>query len=289
MSLIEVDAAWVRPRLPVRKPDSNKGTYGRVLVIGGCENYIGAPALSALAAYRVGAGLVTLCVPDVIKPIVAQSCREATFISFDVSEVAALKGVTAVVIGPGMGQSAGARAFHQAYFAAPLAVPHVIDADALNLLAPLSKHHAKLPKHTVITPHPGEMSRLTERSTAEVQASRVAVAQESAQHWGCVVLLKGAGTIVAAPDTAAARLSFANPAMAVAGTGDVLAGTIGGFLAQGLSPSDAAVCGAFVHGSAGDQWRRLHGDAGLLASDLLPLLPDVLRSTVNNLDAASEA
>src|SRR5689334_22748858 len=125
MSVVEVDAAWVRPRLPLRRPDSNKGTYGRVLVIGGSENYIGAPALSALAAYRVGAGLVTVCVPDVIKPMVAQSCREATFIPFDVAEIAALSGVSAVVIGPGLGQLPAARAFHEAYFAAPLDVPHV--------------------------------------------------------------------------------------------------------------------------------------------------------------------
>jgi NAD(P)H-hydrate epimerase len=280
MSLIEVDAAWVRPRLPVRTPDSNKGTYGRVLVIGGSDNYIGAPALSALAAYRVGAGLVTLCVPHAIKSIVAQSCREATFISFDVAEVATLTGVKAVVIGPGLGQSTSARAFHQAYFAAPLDVPHVIDADALNLLAPLAEHASQLPKQVVITPHPGEMSRLTQRSTADIQANRAQIAHEHARQWGCVVLLKGAGTLVAAPDEDTAQLPFANPAMAVAGTGDVLAGAIGGLLAQGLAPFDAAICGAFVHGTAGDHWRLAHGDAGLLASDLLDLLPDVLHRVV---------
>lgn len=282
MNVIEADASWVQPRLPIRQPDGNKGTFGRVLVIGGSENYIGAPALSALAAYRVGAGLVTLCVPEVIKPIVAQSCREATFVAFDVAEIAALLGVTAVVIGPGLGQSPAARAFHEAYFAAPLDVPHVIDADALNLLAPLSVHQARLPKHAVITPHPGEMSRLTQRSTAEVQASRLDLANDYARQWGCVVLLKGAETIVAAPDGELARLPFTNPAMAVAGTGDVLAGAIGGFLAQGLSLFKAAVCGGFVHGTAGDEWRRIHGDAGLLASDLLPMLPDVLNRVRNN-------
>lgn len=282
MSLIEVDAKWVRPRLPIRKPDSNKGTYGRVLVIGGSDNYIGAPALAALAAYRVGAGLVTVCVPDAIKPIVAQSCREVTFIPFDVNEARSLTGVKAVVIGPGLGQLPAARAFHEAYFAAPLEVPHVIDADALNLLAPLSAHHSQLPKHTVITPHPGEMSRLTHLSVTDIQANRVAVARDYADQWGCAVLLKGAGTIVAAPGEEIARLPFANPAMAVAGTGDVLAGAIGGFLAQGLWPFDAAISGAFIHGTAGDHWRGMHGDAGLLASDLLPLLPDVLRNIVRD-------
>ena len=280
MQTNHIDAAWVQPRLPRRLPDSNKGTYGRVLVIGGSENYIGAPALAALAAYRAGAGLVTLCVPAVVKPIAAQLCPEATFLPFEVSEVAALRSVQAVVLGPGMGQSKAASQFHRAYLSAPLDAPHLIDADALNLLAPLDAHKAQLPAQTIITPHPGEMSRLTERTTKDVQADRVGIATRSAAAWGCVVLLKGAGTIVAAPNAESngtpAQLAFANPAMAVAGMGDVLSGVIGGLLAQGLTPFDAAVCGAFLHGAAGDRWRQTNGDAGLLASDLLVYLPRVL-------------
>jgi ADP-dependent NAD(P)H-hydrate dehydratase / NAD(P)H-hydrate epimerase len=267
---------WVRARLPIRKTDSNKGTHGRVLVIGGCENYVGAPAFAALSAYRVGAGLVTLCVPDAIKPIVAMLCPEATFIRFRVEEIKALPNVGAVLVGPGLGQADEALALLTGYLTSPLAVPHLVDADALNLLA---QHRSTLlaPRSTILTPHPGEMARLADVTIAEVQAHREETAQGYAQTHGQVVVLKGAGTLIAAPNQLAVQLPFANPALAVAGTGDVLAGAIAGLLAQGLDLFAAAACGAYVHGLAGERWREQHGEAGLLASDLLPLLPDVLR------------
>lgn len=275
MSLIS--AEWIRARLPIRKADSNKGTYGRVLVIGGCENYVGAPGLAALSAYRAGAGLVTLCVPDAIKPIVAMLCPEATFIRFRIEEIEASNGVSVVLVGPGLGQGDEALALLTGYLASPLKVPHVLDADALNLMM---QHRATLhaPPATLITPHPGEMARLAAVTIDEVQAHREETAQRYAQSHQQVVVLKGADTVIAAPHQPCAQLSFANPALAVAGTGDVLAGAIAGLLAQGSDLFEAAVCGAYVHGLAGERWRDQHGDAGLLASDLLPLLPGVLHT-----------
>ncbi len=266
----------VRTRLPVRRLDANKGTHGRVLIIGGSVNYIGAPAMAALAAYRVGAGLVTLAVPDEIKPIVANLCPEATFLARDLDALQAEKNISAVVFGPGLGQLPDARAFFSLYIRNPLPVPHVMDADALNMLAPLLGPH--LPTSTVLTPHPGEMARLTQLSVADIQANRLLHASHAAEIWDCVLLLKGANTVIAAKASEPVLLPFSNPAMAVAGTGDVLAGCIGGFLAQGISAHDAAICGAFVHGQAGEIWREQFGDAGLLASDLLTLLPGVIRS-----------
>ena len=265
----------VRKRLPVRRVDANKGTHGRVLVIGGSSNFMGAPALSALAAYRVGAGLVTLCVPGDIKAIVAGMCPEATFLPFDPAECHAQDNVKAVVIGPGMGQSDAARRMLLDYLHEPLIAPHVIDADALNMLAPMDA--PRLPAGTVLTPHVGEMSRLSGQSISELQANRVMHSTYYAQMWGCILVLKGAETIIAAPSTTPAILPFANPALAVAGTGDVLTGCIAGLLAQGLAPIDAAMCGAYLHGGAGQMWREQYGDAGLLASDLLMLLPSIIK------------
>lgn len=265
----------VRKRLPVRRADANKGSHGRVLVIGGSSNFIGAAALAGIAAYRVGAGLVTLCVPDDIKPIVAGMCPEATFLHFEAAECHALDNVKAVVLGPGMSQSDSARKLLTEYMREPLQTPHVLDADALNMLAPMDA--PQLPNGTVLTPHLGEMSRLTGQSLSELQANRLLHATYYAQMWGCILVLKGAETIIAAPSTTPAILPFANPALAVAGTGDVLSGCIGGLLAQGLAPIDAAICGAYVHGSAGQMWSDQYGDAGLLASDILMLLPTVLK------------
>ena len=264
----------VRKRLPVRRADANKGTHGRVLVIGGSSNFIGAPALTGIAAYRVGAGLVTLCVPADVKPIVAGMCPEVTFLPFEAVECQAQENVKAVVIGPGMGQSDAARRMLTEYLNDPLPAPHIIDADALNLLSPMDA--PRLPAGTVLTPHPGEMSRMSGQSVSELQANRVLHATYYAQMWNCILLLKGAETIIAAPATTPAILPFANAALAVAGTGDVLAGCIGGLLSQGLAPIDAAMCGAYLHGSAGQMWREQYGDAGLLASDLLMLLPSIL-------------
>jgi NAD(P)H-hydrate epimerase len=271
-----ITSDWVRARLPIRKPDSNKGTHGRVLVIGGCENYIGAPAFAALAAYRVGAGLVTLCVPDVVKPIVAQLCPEATFVPFRIEEFKSLAGISVVLIGPGLGQSDEARALFTNYLAAPLPLPHVLDADALNLLAQ-SRSTLHAPPSAILTPHPGEMARLANTTVDAVQANREDMARAYAEKHQHVVLLKGAATLIAAPNQPTAQLSFANPALAVAGTGDVLAGAIAGLLSQGLSPFDAAACGAYLHGLAGERWRIQNGDAGLLARELLPILPAVLQ------------
>jgi NAD(P)H-hydrate epimerase len=249
------------------------------LVIGGCESYVGAPAFSAIAAYRVGAGLVTLCVPDAVKPIVAMLCPEATFVPFHIEAIKALTHVNAVLFGPGLGQSEEALALLTAYLASPLNAQHLFDADALNLMA---QHRDTLrpPRLSILTPHAGEMARLIGDTTAfEVQRNREVIAAGYASGHDVIVVLKGAHTLVAAPEPPRIKLPFANPALAVAGTGDVLAGAIAGLLSQGLSPFDAAACGAYLHGKAGERWRKQNGDAGLLARELLPLLPEVLHAT----------
>ena len=283
------DDERVRALLPSRKLDSNKGSHGRAVVAGGSSDYIGAPIMSAMAAYRIGAGLVALAVPDEVKAAAAQALREAIFVSRNANVatslldfVSKIKDGAAVLIGPGLGLSEATTAFvdtltrETGLRALPLK-GLVCDADALNTLAKMPGWAALLPPLTVLTPHAGEMSRLTDMTIAEVQADRIGNALRFSRKWGHVVLLKGAYTVIASPDGRGAVLPFANSAMATAGTGDVLAGCIVGLLAQGMPPFEAAVCGGYLHGAAGERWRARHGDAGLLAGDLLPLLPDVMR------------
>ncbi|HEY3343109.1 MAG TPA: NAD(P)H-hydrate dehydratase, partial [Anaerolineae bacterium] len=288
------DDTFLRAHLPRRAPDANKGSYGKVLVIGGCIDYSGAPALAAEAAYRVGAGLVTLAVPRSIQLTTSILCREATFVTLHGTTdslspdalgrleqaVQGLDSRHAIIIGPGMGQDKPVKPFLEGL----LDLVHrkaggarvVLDADALNQLSSMPDWPALLPPHSILTPHPGEMARLTGLSVNEVQANRIGLALESAKRWGHIVLLKGAFSIAAFPDNRALVLPYANSALAVAGTGDVLTGCIAGMLAQGLTSEDAAICGAYLHARAGERWREQHGEAGLLAGDLLSLLPEVL-------------
>jgi len=270
---MEITPAWVHEHLPKRPLDANKGSFGRVLVIGGCELYRGAPVLAGRAAYRVGAGIVTLCVHPAVDMTAAAWLPEATHIPFSSDAATACEGITSVVIGPGMGQSTEAWDWLARYLQRPQPCPHVLDADALNLLA---QHKALdlIPETAVLTPHPGEMSRLTGRAVADIQANRDEIARQYAQEWGCVVVLKGANTVIASPNDDTI-LNSSNPALAVAGTGDVLAGAIGGLLAQGLSAFDAASCGAWLHAEAGSLWSKQNGDRGLLAHELADMIVSV--------------
>ena len=284
--------AWARALLPARPLDANKGTFGKALVVAGSINYIGAASLACLAAGRVGAGLVTLACPQTVYPIMAAKLVESTFLTLPdhdgfLSAEAALpvlqaleQGYNALLVGPGLGQTAYVRAFVRQLLSAP--TPQglravVIDADGLNALAGADNWWERPRVPTIVTPHPGEMSRLTELPVADIQADRLGVAVRQAARWDATVILKGAHTVVAAPDGRARISPFANPALASGGTGDVLAGAVAGLLAQGLDPFDAAAVGVYLHGRAGEKVRRELGEAGILAGDLLPNLPLMIK------------
>jgi NAD(P)H-hydrate epimerase len=240
----------------------------------------------------VGAGLVTLACAGSIYPIMAAKLVESTFFPLpDVegfltgesahSVLQALdQGYNALLVGCGLGQMAYVQAFMQSL------LPRlkdktlravVIDADGLNALASRDQWWQKLTVPAIVTPHPGEMSRLTGLPIADIQADRLQTAVGQASTWGTTVILKGAHTVVAAPDGRARVSPFANPALASGGTGDVLAGAIAGLVAQGLEPFDAASMAVYLHGRAGEKVRAELGDAGLLAGDLLPALPQVIK------------
>jgi NAD(P)H-hydrate epimerase len=280
------DANLVRALLPARPLDAHKGTFGKLMVVAGSIEYTGAPILAATAAYRSGAGLVTLATPKSIHSIMASKINEATFLplldqagalSSKAVErlVRALKTYDALLIGPGL--SLHANDFIEALLGkGPAAWGNaVIDADALNILATIDQWWTHIPALSILTPHPGEMSRLTkmDRSALDASRDRVNVARKFAATWGQVIVLKGAFTIIAAPDNRTTLLPFANPALATAGSGDVLAGSIAAMRAQGLPAYEAAIVGAYLHGLAGEIARREMGSSGVMAGDLLDRLP----------------
>jgi NAD(P)H-hydrate epimerase len=285
-----LSAAWVRDRLPARPVSANKGAFGRVLAVAGSANYPGAARLSAEASYRVGAGLVTLACPDAVRSCVAPATPEITYLPLGESlalhpeRLAAILGALAncdtLLIGPGLSQLEGvAQTVRDILTAVPANLSaSVADADALNALANWDGWHEQVTSALVLTPHPGEMSRLTGRAVAEIQDDRLAVALDAAARWNQVVVLKGAHTIVAAPDGRAAISPHANALLATAGTGDVLAGAIAGLIAQSMDPFEAAACAVYLHGSAAEEAAESIGDRGLLASDLLPALPRAIRT-----------
>ncbi len=282
---------WVRAHLPKRPEDANKGTFGKVLVVGGCSRYLGAVQLAATAAYRAGAGLVTIACPDSIVAAAAPAIAEATWLpqraadDGGLSEHAAVglrntwREYGAVVFGPGMGSTDNTRAL--AWAALPdLADAEqgaVIDADALNALAALDDGPGRVPSSAVLTPHPGEMARLMHTTVADVQTRRLEIAKEAAARYGCTVVLKGAHSVIAAPGGEACLSPFANPLLATAGSGDVLSGMIGAYLAQGLAPFEAACLGVYLHGAAGEALKEEFGAAGLLAGEIAGRLPRVVK------------
>jgi hydroxyethylthiazole kinase-like uncharacterized protein yjeF len=275
-------------KLPVRPRDAHKGTFGTVVVLAGSFGLTGAAYLSSMAAARSGAGLVRLLVAEGVYPILAAKCTEV--MATPVPEVAPgavghaahdtvlrqLETADAGLIGPGLGHDRSTwRLIHDLVPHAPC--PLVVDADGLNALADSPRLLKRLGKDRVLTPHPGEMARLLRKSTSEVQADRAQVARKAAAEWGAVVVLKGAHTVVAAPDGRLSEDPHELPALASGGTGDVLAGVIAGLLAQGSDPFTAAVSGVYVHAESGRRVQAEIGESGLLASDLLPEIPRVMQ------------
>ncbi len=262
-------------RLPKRPKDANKGTFGKVLVIAGSQNYPGAAYLACAACYRVGAGLVTLATQTSVKIIVSRKLPEVTFILFSKVYKKVLE-YDVVLLGPGLGQSEKAKELVRKILEKKLP-KLILDADALNILSNIDKWWENLKSETILTPHPGEMSRLTGLSVKQIQQDRENVAKEFAKKWQQTVVLKGANTVIASPTSDVKVSPFANPALATAGTGDVLAGIIVGLIAQGLNNFDAACAGVYIHGLAGEALKKKLGESGGIASDLLPLLPKIIQ------------
>jgi hydroxyethylthiazole kinase-like uncharacterized protein yjeF len=292
--------------LPERPARGHKGSFGKLLVIAGSLDYAGAALLACRGAGRAGAGLVTLAIPESLQPLFAAKVVEATTMALpedDVEEVdpePALARILdhehdAIVLGPGLRPGLATAELVRMVLGASGAdtSPIVLDAEALRSLATVDAWWDVAHRPAVLTPHAGEFARLRAGSGLDPEidgdlvaddAARVVAARDAAGRWGQIVVLKGAATVIAAPDGSVAIAPFENPALATGGTGDVLAGAIGALLAQGLEPYAAARLGVYLHGLAGDAVRERFGDAGLLASDL----PDGLAMARKRLAAAAE-
>lgn len=274
-----VTSALARQWLPGRQTDGHKGSYGHLLVAAGSPGKEGAAALATAAGLRSGCGLATLACPERVQQPLAVQLVEAMVEGVPATDSqpvweTLLPDKAALVVGPGWGQTATAAAWLQ-WLLEHARQPLVIDADGLNLLAQMPQWWSGLPASTVLTPHPGEMARLAGVAVADIQADRVQIAREYARQWQTLLVLKGAPTVTALPSGTVYINGSGNVALASGGTGDVLAGVIGGLMAQGLRPDRAAALGVFLHGAAADHWARDVGDAGLLAGELLSLLPRV--------------
>ncbi len=275
MQPIIITAEQVKSALPLRAQDSHKGTFGRLLVVGGSYGMAGAPLLAAKAALRCGVGLAELAVPDSIYPILATALPEAVYTPLlgDYpwkTLCARLPLADALTVGCGMGHTTATRDTDTAILR-ETARPVVLDADGINAIS-LHILSTERTAPVVITPHPAEMARLWGVTAGDVQANRVEYATKTALKTGAVTVLKGHRTLVAAPTGALWENPTGNDGLATGGSGDVLAGVIGSLLAQGLSPTDAAVCGVYIHGAAADMAAATHSRTALLPSDVIDTL-----------------
>lgn len=279
-----VDGRAASALLPARPLDGHKGVFGKVMVVAGSQKYIGAIALAAEAAYRAGAGLVTVATTRRLIETIAGCLREPAWLPLPevdgaIAESAAdilvdeAHGYDALLLGCGLGRHDSTRAFQRRLLASDSLPPLVLDADALNFLSQDEAWWARLPSGAIITPHPGELARLMNLSAKEINADRWEVARRCAEIWELVILLKGAHTLAAAPDGRIAVLPFKTDALSTAGAGDVLAGLIAGLRAQGLNAFASACLGAFVHASAGTiAAESLGSSRSVIAGDVLPAL-----------------
>lgn len=289
------DVDWVFHNIPPRPLNSHKGTFGTALVIAGSINYTGAALLAAGAAYRIGSGLVTVAIPRSIHSALAGNLTEATWIPLPdddgfITETGSdiilenIDKATSILIGPGFGLTQSSKRFIKNVISQIPRVksvksipPMVIDADGLKLLSQIPDWYNLLENKTILTPHPGEMAVISGLSIKEIQNDRINIAKKFSKQWNLIIVLKGAFTVIASPSGKTAVIPVATPALASAGTGDVLAGSIAGLLAQKVDPFKAAVIGAWIHGQAGLLAAETFGNTvSVLAGDILESIADVI-------------
>jgi NAD(P)H-hydrate epimerase len=279
-----VDRQWVATHLPVRPPDGHKGTFGRVLVVAGSMGMSGAAILCARGALRAGAGLVTVACARSIQPIIATAIPEVITIGLPEQDGylteesldplwAIIDKADAVAIGPGLGRASGTVAFIGKLLT-HCTRPLVVDADALFSLD--NETLQNLPSETILTPHPGEMSRLIALSAEKINAERIEIARQFALNNAVVLLLKGRPTAIATPAGEITLNLTGNTALASGGSGDVLTGIIAGLLAGGTPANDAAIMGAYLHGFVADRLSDDRAERSIIPSDLLLALPHAL-------------
>jgi NAD(P)H-hydrate epimerase len=285
---IWLEASDLGPLVRPRSVASHKGSFGHVLVVGGSVGKTGAGAMAGMGAARTGAGLVTLAVPaslhglmevkltEVMTEPLPETAEQTVAIAALPRLKTLLESKQALALGPGISvHEETAKVVQELVENSPC--PVVLDADGVNALVDNLDVLTRARAPVILTPHPGEMGRLLKRTAAEIQNERVALTQSFSEEYGATLVLKGARTLISSAEGRLAINSSGNPGLASGGTGDVLTGSIAGFLAQGLSPFDAACLGVFCHGKAADRLAIRWGDRGMLATDLLKEIPSVLK------------
>ncbi len=282
---------WAKQNIKKRDREAHKGTFGHVLILGGSPGMTGAVCLTALGALRTGAGIVTVAVPRSLNAIVEQKLTETItkplpesdngFLGRDSLEsiLESVQKADVIAIGPGMGVSVESETLLKELLP-QLKIPVVLDADGLNLLSNIIKNDKdfikKLPKDIILTPHPGEMSRLADMSISDIQENRLKVAEKFSKDWNCNLVLKGAKTIISSPSNRTYLNITGNPGMATGGSGDVLTGIISSFVGQGYNCLTSSAMGVFIHGFAADIAAGVKGEYSLTAGDIVEYLPRVL-------------
>ncbi len=283
-----VEERYITSIMPIRKDNSNKGDYGKIFIIAGSTGMAGAAVLASLSALNSGSGLVKVGVPQTINSIVQMKLTEVITIpladegngvlaysSMD-KIIQTMEKADVLVVGPGLSINGDIRAILEEILKKSKN-PVIIDADGINALAENINILRDCKCQIILTPHPGEMSRLTNLSVEAIQADRVKIARDFAMNWGLTLVLKGAHTVIACADGRIYINLNGNAGMATAGMGDVLAGVISSLVGQGLSPEQAAIAGVFIHGFAGDTVAKRKGQYGLTAMDVLKALPKALK------------
>ena len=280
----EIEAADVARHFPPRARDGHKGDYGHVLLAAGSVGKTGAAALAARAAMRAGAGLVTVATASSAQPAVAALLLEAMSEPLPETQAGSLslkarerlnellERRDALAVGPGLGLDEDTQALARA-LVFETRRPCVVDADALTALVGHVERLSGAPAARCLTPHPGEMARLLGVTVADVQRDRIRTVRQCATAWGAHVVLKGASSVIGTPEGTVLLNPTGNPGMASGGTGDVLTGVVGAFLARGLGATDALVCAVYLHGLAGDIAAARQGEESLIAGDLIEALP----------------
>jgi NAD(P)H-hydrate epimerase len=288
-----IDPGIAAGLIPGRRQQSNKGDYGKILIVSGSKGMTGAGALAARSALRVGAGLVYLGVPASLAQVYDLLVMESVTLPLEDEGTGALSlkaleqvcghlsGKDAAAVGPGLSVCSGTADLVRG-IVENAEIPLVLDADALNIISQDVTVLGKLKVSAVLTPHPGEMARLMGVSVNEVQSSRLDAALEFAVKWKVVTVLKGSRSIIALPDGTLYVNPTGNSGMATGGTGDVLTGIIAGLLGQGLRPADAAVAGVYLHGLAGDIAASDKGEHGMIAGDVAEALPQALKRLLSS-------
>lgn len=285
----------MRRILKPRKLDAHKSSHGHLLVLAGSPGMTGAAYMSGMAAMRTGAGLVTIGVPQSLHDIMevkttevmTVGLRETTGRRLGVSSFEEIKraisGKSALVIGPGAGTSEELMKLI-GLILQDIHIPIVIDADGLNSFGTKIASLKGIKSEVVLTPHPGEMSRLLNTDIPSIQADRVGAAQKLVEMTGAVVVLKGACTVIACPDGQVYLNPTGNPGLATAGTGDILSGMLGAFLAQGYKACEASAAAVYIHGLCADEAKKKTGEIGMIATDLLEHIPGLVNSFAGTRD-----